>query len=87
MRTARLTSHARARCTEMGITTKVAKRIAREAEASWPCTAPGHPPGRMFVRSPSVDGRLLLLVAPANNTIVTVLWWTDAYFDRQTYMA
>jgi len=79
-----LTPHARDRCAEMDVRTKVVKRIAREREVAWPCLQADHPPGRSFVRSPAVDDRLLLVIGRGEelDVVITVLWWEpDCWTD------
>lgn len=67
-----LTAHARQRCAEMGINTKVAKRIVQHHTLVYPAPF-GHPPGRVLVSSVQYP-EFLVVAAEDLHLIFTVLW-------------
>ncbi len=67
--TARLTAHARMRAFEMGVPTKLVKRIARAPEITYPARD-----GRRLLSAPTIDTRVAVLVA--GHVVITVVWRT-----------
>lgn len=82
MSTPMLTEHARQRCAEMGISTKVAKRICQHPTCVYP-SPPHHPGDRIMLTS---DRHPQYLVIAANGeplTVVTVLWKSQEPLIRE----
>lgn len=80
--TVRISYHARDRCREMGITTKVPKRIVRTPTLTRP--DPRHNPDRRFIWS-EVEPKYAVIVDVEVNPpmVCTVLYYTpDAPFVR-----
>lgn len=69
--TPRLTTHARERCAELGISTKRAKRIVQHRSGTYP-SAVGHDNNGVVVFSAS-DSEIAVVWDEARNEILTVL--------------
>jgi hypothetical protein len=83
----RLTEHARQRCREMGISTKVPKRIVDDpARVSYP-GAPGHPGDRRMIASKCHPEYLVILQQTPEpdepDIVVTVLYRTEDRIPRE----
>jgi hypothetical protein len=83
--TPRLTLHARHRCAEMGISTKVAKRIVQDASVTRPCNVGVKTHCRIMVSDAYPD--YAVVYDPILGIVVTVLFRTvDDYLrDGTTY--
>jgi hypothetical protein len=79
MHTPRITPHAAERCRQMGISTKVPKRIIREATM----TRPGYG-GRIVAWSVDHPDFLVVYVEKGDEPpmVVTVLWKTSEWYQR-----
>jgi hypothetical protein len=77
-----ISGHARERCAEMGISTKVAKRIHRHASMILPDFSGNEE--RSFMYSSREPGYAIVVEAGTpRDTVVTVLIWSpDQYFTR-----
>lgn len=81
-----LTDHARERCAEMGISTKVAKRIWRTRQTMYPGTETSWGTQGWIVTSDQYPNYLIVVVfgAPdAPPTVVTVAFRTHTPYVRQ----
>lgn len=77
----RLSDHARERCAEMGLPTRVAKRIVRSHDMSWAGAA-----GRTVAVSSAFPDLAVVYAAKIDPpVVVTVLWRTQDQYDRATY--
>lgn len=85
--TPRLTDHARARCAEMGISTKVAKAIVRHADIRRP--AKPDEPGIAATSRRHPDYAVVYVERADGPVIVTVLFNTREFYARAgtTYIA
>ena len=85
--TYRMSRHARDRCAEMGISTKVAKRIAREADLTY-SGDPRHGDGAVVAMCSAVPEYAVVLDRESR-VIVTVLFRTDEQYVRSgaSYLA
>lgn len=72
MGTPRLTDHARQRCTEMGISTKVAKRIVQHPSLVYG-QGPPYPPEHHIVKS-DTEPRYAVVWDERTDCIVTVIF-------------
>lgn len=80
MTTARLTEHARERCEEMGISTKVAKRIVANPSLVLPDFQ--HHEDRRFIHSCDEPDYCVIATVADPPEIITVLYFSDQYFQR-----
>lgn len=77
--TPRMTQHARDRCAEMGISTKVAKHIWRNRTGTYP----GHPgSGRRIAFSANPDYMLVYADTPDGPVVCSVVFRTDCRYIR-----
>jgi hypothetical protein len=76
-----MTNHARERCAEMGISTKVAKRIWRERVLTW-VDRPGSDCHLAFSSDPDY-GVVYTTDAAGRVVIVTVVFRTSDYYVRR----
>lgn len=79
-RTPGLTRHARERCAEMGISTKVAKRIVRYGEVAYPGTPSEHGPSMVVLWSG--DPHYAVVATADRSLVLTVLFNTPEYYER-----
>jgi hypothetical protein len=82
----KLSEHARERCREMGVRTKVVKRIVRNHKLSWR-TEYREGCSRRVVAVSSEYPNLAVVYASEvyPPVVVTVLWRTQERYDRATY--
>lgn len=78
MTTARISEHARERCAQMGVSTKIAKRMVREHTCSW-TTASGR-----VVATSDLYPDLTVVYEPQPLVVVTVLYRTQDTYVRPT---
>ena len=78
--TPRLTTHARERCVELGISTKRAKRVVQHRTSSYPSSA-GHDNNGIVVFYAS-DSEIAGIWDPDDNCILTVLPRTQEQYVR-----
>lgn len=76
-----ITPHARDRCAEMGVSTKVAKRIVREPSTTRP-DPQGHPRRRFVWSAVEPDYAVVVDVESAPPVVCTVLYYTSEPFTR-----
>lgn len=80
--TVRITEHARRRCVEMGISTKVAKRIARHPSMVLPDFQGNS--DRQFIHS-KVEPEYVIILDVTSHEVVTVMHFSpSAYRERET---
>lgn len=80
MTTPRLTQHARDRCEEMRVSTKVAKNIVREHTVAWT-----NAEGRTVATSDRHPEVTVVYAEGSPPTVLTVLWRTAERYDRATF--
>lgn len=79
--TPRLTHHARERCAEMEIPTKVAKQIAQRGEVRYPGTR-GREGGDTRVVLWSGEPEYCVVMDAEESVVITVLFRTTEYYAR-----
>jgi len=81
--TARLTDHARERCAEMGISTKVVKRIVQNATLRMPAREGPRGEPRTMIRSTTHFPEVVVVMDDATQQVVTAMWWSpEQYHPR-----
>lgn len=78
MTTARMSPHARDRCQEMGIRTRVAKRIVANPDVSYESE------GRVLAASDAYPGITVVYAPESPPVVVTVVWRTPERWERAT---
>ena len=87
MTTPVLTRHAQARCAEMEISTKVAKRIVQHGEVAYPGTPSAQGPTMVVLWSG--DPNYAVVTDPSRTLVLTVLFRTLEFYERagSTFLA
>lgn len=78
--TARMSHHARVRCGEMGVSTKIAKRMVEDHDVAWT-----NADGLTVATSDRHPEVTVVFADGAPPTVVTVVWRTQETYDRATY--
>lgn len=78
--TPRMTDHARERCAEMEISTKVAKHIARHGDVTYPGTPSEEGPTLVVLWSG--DSRFAVVTNDTRTAVLTVLFNTPVVYER-----
>ena len=85
-RTPVLTSHARERCAEMGITTELVKRIIQSADVAYPGRPSAQGPTTIVLSKDYPEYCAVVagdrLVSAGEAVVVTVLFNTTEYYQR-----
>lgn len=81
MTTPVLTDHARQRCAEMGISTKVAKRVVQHPSMVYPAPL-SHPPDRWMMHGHK-HPEFLVITNHDRTEIITVLWKSEENLSRE----